>query len=67
MGKKRDIQQVNAIAREFGMSEVVRKAFGKFLEEEKANGDIGTLKKGDFTWEELQEKAKEFLERFEKS
>ena len=65
MGKKRDIQQVNAIAREFGMSPPIRKEFGKFIEKEKANGDIGTLNvKGDFTWEELQEKAEEFLTKF---
>jgi hypothetical protein len=35
MGKKRDIQQVNAIAIEFGMSPPIRKEFGKFLEKKK--------------------------------
>lgn len=65
MGKKRDIQQINAIARKFGMSAVARKEFGKFIEKEKANGEIGILNaKGDFTWEELQEKAEEFLTKF---
>lgn len=65
MGKKRDIQQINVIAKELGMSPSMRKAFGKFIEKEKANGDIGTLNtKGDFTWEELQQKAEEFLESF---
>jgi hypothetical protein len=35
------------------------------LLKKKANGDIGTLNaKGDFTWEELQEKAEEFLTKF---
>jgi hypothetical protein len=47
------------------MSPPIRKEFGKFIEKEKANGDIGTLNaKGDFTWEELQEKAEEFLKKF---
>ena len=65
MGKKRDLKQIDAIAREFDMSPPVRKAFGKFIEKEKANGDIGTLNdRGDFTWEELQRKAEEFLKRF---
>ena len=65
MGKKRDLKQIDAIAREFDMSPPVRKAFGKFIEKEKASGDIGTLNdKGDFTWEELQEKAEEFLRKF---
>jgi len=65
MGKKRDLKQIDAIAREFDMSRPVRKSFGKFIENEKANGDIGTLNdRGDFTWEELQEKAEEFLRKF---
>jgi len=65
MGKKRDLKQIDAIARECNMSPPVRKAFGKFIENEKANGDMGVLNdKGDFTWEELQQKAEEFLNRF---
>ncbi len=65
MGKKRDIQQINAIARGFGMSPPIRKEFGNFIEKEKANGDIVTLNvKGDFTLEELLEKAEEFLTKF---
>ena len=47
------------------MSPPVRKLFGKFIEKQKANGDIGTLNaRGDFTWDELQQKAEEFLKRF---
>ena len=65
MGKKRDIQQVNAIAKKFGMSPLVRKQFDIFLESEKAQSNGGTLNaKGDFTWDELQQKAEEFLENF---
>ncbi len=63
MGKKQDIQQVNAIAKEFKMSAQARKLFGKFLEEEKQNSNGGSLNaRGDFTWEELRQKAQEFLE-----
>ncbi|MEB3248631.1 MAG: hypothetical protein VKK07_04740 [Merismopediaceae bacterium] len=65
MGNKRDIQQVNAIAQKYGMSLLVRKQFGTFLEKEKSQGHGGTLNaKGDFTWDELQQKAEEFLENF---
>ncbi|MFM7365104.1 MAG: hypothetical protein ACKO11_11545 [Cuspidothrix sp.] len=63
MGKKYDINQVNSIAQEFSMSGKLRKAFGKFLEIEKRNGYGGTLNdRGDFTYQELRQKAKEFLE-----
>ncbi|WP_271840215.1 hypothetical protein [Dolichospermum circinale] len=63
MGKKGDIKQVDAIAREFGILGKERKAFGRFLEQEKTNGYGGTLNdRGDFTYPELRQKAKEFLE-----
>ncbi|GBF82474.1 hypothetical protein [Aphanothece sacrum] len=65
MGKKRDIKQVDAIAGEFHMSAELRDAFGIFLEKEKNNGYGGTLNdRGDFTYGELRQKAKEFLEDF---
>lgn len=45
------------------MGDELRRAFGFFIEEEKKNGYGGTLNpKGDFTYEELRQKAKEFLE-----
>ena len=62
MGKKDDIKQIDAIAREFRMSPTLRKTFGLFLEEEKRNGYGGTFDRGDFTYPELRQKAKEFLE-----
>ncbi|MEI6442860.1 MAG: hypothetical protein WCO29_06975 [Nostocales cyanobacterium ELA583] len=63
MGKKDDLKQIDAIAREFRMSPTLRKTFGLFLEEEKRNGYGGTLNdRGDFTYLELRQKAKEFLE-----
>ena len=63
MGRKRDIKQVDAIAREFKMGGELRIAFGLFIEEEKKNGYGGTLnRRGDFTYEELRQKAKKILE-----
>lgn len=50
MGRKRDLKQVDSIAREFNMGCELRIAFGLFLEEEKKNGYGGTLnRRGDFT------------------
>ncbi|MEA5560577.1 hypothetical protein VB692_05190 [Planktothrix agardhii UHCC 0887] len=63
MGKKPDLGQVDAIAREFRMGDELRRDFGSFIEEEKKNGYGGTLnRKGDFTYQELRQKAQEFLE-----
>ena len=62
MGRKRDIQQIEAIAREFKMYKRLREDFGDFIEQEKADGHRGSLNdKGDFTYAELRQKAKEFL------
>jgi len=62
VGKKKDIQQVEAVAREFNMNESERRDFGDFIEEEKAAGNGGTKnERGDFTYQELQQKAREFL------
>jgi hypothetical protein len=60
--KKKDIQQVEAVAREFNMTEEERRDFGDFLEEEKAVGNGGTKnERGDFTYQELRQKARDFL------
>ncbi|MCL1469245.1 hypothetical protein [Argonema antarcticum] len=62
MGKKKDIQQVEVVARKFNMNESERRDFGDFIEEEKAAGNGGTKNElGDFTYQELQQKAGEFL------
>lgn len=59
---KKDIIQINEIAREFKMNSFQRKEFGYFLEEEKRLGYGGTKNdRGDFTYQELREKAREFL------
>ena len=60
--KKKDIQQVEAVVREFNMNEEDRRDFGDFLESEKAIGNGGTKnERGDFTYQELKQKAREFL------
>jgi len=44
------------------MTEEERDEFGDFLEEEKRCGRGGTKNdRGDFKWNELEEKAREFL------
>jgi hypothetical protein len=62
LGNKKDIQQVENVAQEFKMTEEERRDFGDFLEEEKACGNGGTKnERGDFTYAELRQKAREFL------
>jgi hypothetical protein len=60
MAKKRDIRQLEAVAREFGMDPVDRREFGDYLEICKRIGDLGSGPNGHFTYEELQTKAAEF-------
>lgn len=63
MGKKKDIKQIEAIAKEFHMSKEIREAFGEFIEQEKIDGNRGSLnQRGDFTYGELRQKAKDFLD-----
>ena len=51
---------MEAVVREFGILD--RHEFGDFLEACKAGGERGTGNdRGDFTYAELREKAKEFL------
>jgi hypothetical protein len=59
---KDDIKQVNDVAKIFKMKKIQRKEFGVFLEREKKRGKIGSKNdRGDFTYDELKEKAREFL------
>jgi hypothetical protein len=58
MAKKRDLKQVEAVAKKYGIDPT---AFGQYLEDCKEHGDRGTLNdRGDFTWDQLCEKAEEF-------
>ena len=62
VGKKDDIRQIDAIATQFGMDPETRREFGDYLEECKRSGDGGSKNdRGDFTWSELEQKAREFL------
>ncbi|MGL4498866.1 MAG: hypothetical protein ACRCU2_07360 [Planktothrix sp.] len=61
MAPKRDIKQIDDIGKKFSMSERERINFGKFIEAEKDAGCRGSKDRGDFTWEELIEKAREFF------
>ena len=66
-GGKQDIKQVEAVAREFKMTEEQRREFGDFVEAEKAAGNRGTANaRGDFTYQELRQKASEFLDLYYK-
>ncbi|ALJ66559.1 MULTISPECIES: hypothetical protein [unclassified Synechocystis] len=59
---KDEIKQVNDVAKQFKMSKVQRKEFGRFLEKKKQEGKGGTKNgRGDFTYPELEQQAKEFL------
>ena len=63
MGNKRDITQIQAIAEEFGMDVEERYEFGDYVEECKRHGVRGSGKRGDFTYAQLRERAREFLGR----
>ena len=62
MARKLDIKEIERMARKHGMTEDQRRDFGDFLEECKRGGEVGTKNdRGDFTWDELDRKAREFL------
>jgi hypothetical protein len=60
MSKKRDIRQIEAIAREFGMDPEERREFGDYIEDCKRRGERGSGEGGDFTYPELRAKVSEF-------
>ena len=63
MGKKQDLREVDRAATEAGIPPAKRRDFGRYLERYKRQGDGGTKNdRGDFTSEELLEKAREFIE-----
>ena len=59
---KDDIRQIRAIAQEFQMKARERREFGDYVEECKRRGATGSGEGGDFTYQELREKAVEFRE-----
>ena len=58
--KKRDIQQVEKVVREAGISSDYRRAFGDYVEESK----WGYPKDYTYSYKELLELANEFIEVF---
>ena len=52
-------KQVDDIAREFGISGVERREFGKFIDKEKER--VGRKGADNYTYQELREFAEEFL------
>lgn len=61
MGRKGELRDVDRIAKKYGMSKQQRQEFGDYLEVCKNAVDRGTKNdRGDFTWDELEEKAQEF-------
>jgi hypothetical protein len=60
MSTKRDIRQIGALAREFGMDPVERREFGDYVEMLKRSGERGSGDGGDFTYQELRAKVPEF-------
>ena len=68
MGKKKDLKQIDDIAKKYNMTKEQRKEFGKFIENEKKKGRIGSEnERGDYTWEELKQKGLEFLAKTNKN
>ena len=62
MPRKDDLRQINEIAQAFGMTATERRDFGNYLEDCKADGDLGSKnERGDFSWGELEQKARDFL------
>lgn len=60
-GRKGDLQQIDDIAKRFDLD---RKAFGRFVERMKAEGERGSKnERGDFTFDELRGLAEEFRRR----
>jgi hypothetical protein len=62
LSKKRDIQQIEAIGREFQMDPVERREFGDYVEDCKRKGVPGTGPNGDYSYHELRQRANEFRE-----
>jgi hypothetical protein len=59
VSRKRDLRRVDHVADDFGID---RDEFGEYIHQCKEAGDKGSGPRGDFTLEELREKAREFKE-----
>lgn len=62
VGRKKELRRVDAVCVEFNMGRDLAFDFRDYLHECKGRGDRGSLNdRGDFTMDELREKAREFL------
>ena len=62
MPRKNDLRQVDAVCRAHRMSPEQERRFRRLLHELKAAGEIGSANdRGDFTWDELDALASEYM------
>ena len=61
MPRKRDIRQIEAVAAEFSMTPLQRREYGDYVEDCKRAGEAGTAGGGNYTYDELRQKAREYL------
>jgi len=64
---KTDVRQVDRVAQVLGMDSFERRAFGKFVEDQKAHGNFGSGDEGDFTYDELLALGEEFLDDYRRN
>jgi hypothetical protein len=62
MGRKKDLKQLDRVAREEGLPSESRRDFGEYLHRCKKSGAGGSGPRGDFTESELREMVAEFKE-----
>jgi hypothetical protein len=62
VARKHDLRRVDAICREFGLTGQRELRFRDYLHECKESGDFGTGGEGNYTTDELREKAREFID-----
>ena len=61
---KTDVRQVDRVAQALGMNAFERRAFGRFIEDQKVHGNFGSGDEGDFTYDELLALGEEFLDEY---
>lgn len=62
MPRKADLRQVDSMCRQHHMTPDQERRFRRLLHELKAAGEFGTAnERGDFTWDELDSLASEYM------
>lgn len=59
---KDDVKQVHKVARKHKMTKKQRREFSDYIHKQKKQGNYGSGKNGDFTYGELDQLAKDFLQ-----